>query len=261
MHDRSNLPAVGPNGDIYFGASYSDTNTILTGKIISLNTNGNIVNSIDNSHEVKGTPSFDSEGNVYILTEADLMHGINPNLNSYLWKAAVPGPSRITPIILANGSIITSSTLFYYFENVAGMNNNGETIYRNTEFKYTYNGVEKGSWTNSSPVVAENQDGSITIYVGTRFEDNDTELYNSTMFALNINETTGEIVKEWSFNVNGEILSSPTFESAYLYFGTSTGYFYAVKTNSLKIANTPWPKYRGDHKNNANFCEHNSCSN
>ena len=61
-------------------------------------------------------------------------------------------------------------------------------------------------------------------------------------------------VLKWSFQTSAEIWSSPAIgQDGTIYVGSSDRYLYAIRTTSLGLADTPWPKFRGNLRNTGLF--------
>jgi hypothetical protein len=88
-----------------------------------------------------------------------------------------------------------------------------------------------GGSVSSSPAIS--QDG--TIYFGS---------YDNYFYAIN---PDGRL--KWKFEVGGYVSSSPSISSdGIIYFGRWDRYFYALSSSS-KLAESPWPKFKGDLRN------------
>lgn len=97
---------------------------------------------------------------------------------------------------------------------------------------------ETGGEIHSSPAIGS--DG--TIYVGS----NDGNLYAIT---------PDEKVK-WNFQTGDAIYSSPAIgPDGTIYFGSQDGNLYAIQTDSKGLANSTWPKFRGNIRNTGRFGE------
>ena len=75
---------------------------------------------------------------------------------------------------------------------------------------------------------------------------------------LAINGQSGSL--SWEYNVGGEIEGSPTMDNnGTLYFNNEdTKKLYALKTDSPRLAVSPWPKFMANIRNTGYFDDHNS---
>ena len=93
----------------------------------------------------------------------------------------------------------------------------------------------------TSPLIGEDD----TIYFGAD---------DGYFYAVDIN---GRL--KWKFKAEGKIRTSATIDNnGVVYFAsgedesddnTGFGYFYAIQTESTRLADTPWPKFKHDLKN------------
>jgi len=61
---------------------------------------------------------------------------------------------------------------------------------------------------------------------------------------------------KWKFQTGYDISSSPAIgQDGTIYVGSSDRYLYAIQTTSLGLADTPWPKFRGNLRNTGLYGE------
>uniref|UniRef100_A0A7C4GFJ8 Pyrrolo-quinoline quinone repeat domain-containing protein n=1 Tax=Fervidobacterium thailandense TaxID=1008305 RepID=A0A7C4GFJ8_9BACT len=88
----------------------------------------------------------------------------------------------------------------------------------------------------SSPAIGA--DG--TIYVGS---------WDSYLYALSQDGTL-----KWRFQTGGGITSGPVLgQDGTIYLGSNDGNLYAIIIDSKGLANSPWPKFRGNFRNTGRF--------
>jgi len=69
--------------------------------------------------------------------------------------------------------------------------------------------------------------------------------YNHALYAVN---AQGKIA--WKYETKKFVFSSPTIApNGTLYVGSDDGYLYALKTASPGLAESSWPKFRGNARN------------
>ena len=212
-------PAIGNNGNIFIN-SHSDLYSI---------TPDAFLNWIVNNLETRNSSAAISKTGLLIFGKLDGVIAIDPLTGSDTWfKDGIAQYYCNSPSIGSNGNIYVTTR--YEFKLIA-LSKNGELLW---EFETDYPNM-------TTPTIGA--DG--TIYFGS----DDYHLY-----AINPDGTL-----KWKFVTEG-IINSPAVldDNGVIYFSSgnyddetreSWGYFYAVQTESLGLADSAWPKYSHDNQN------------
>jgi outer membrane protein assembly factor BamB len=228
-------PVIGADGTIYL--------TIHQDQFFAVNPDGSLKweTRFDREEEMTfGTPAIDSDGTLYIGSEAypitSSLYAFNAD-GSLKWKTAAgnSAPLRASPAIGPDGTVYAAGkcgpdrkAVLTAFD-PAG----------NKKWEYSVGSVHvTGDDIYSSPSVGA--DG--LIYFGAE---------TGSLYALNPDGTLAWKC-ELEYGINW---SSPTIvHDGTLYIGSVTGpgyqgHLYALKTSSLGYADSPWPRYRGNNRN------------
>lgn len=135
----TNVPAIGANGTLYFGASHD---------AVALFTDGGR-RSYDMGEEIDSSPVLDALGNSYFVSMADRVVSFDP-AGTRRWEHDTGGDVNSSIAIGPSGDLYV------------GVRNNGLVAFRATDGGRLWR-FDTGGDTQSSPVVAD--DG--TIYIGT----------------------------------------------------------------------------------------------
>ena len=207
-------PAVASDGTIYFGSRggflYAVTSTG------SLNWDFSDSNNIGS---IYSSPAIDGDGTVYFGSDNSTnskVYAVNPN-GTLKWSVAMGTSIQSSPAIREDGSILIGSGngIVYALRQTDG-----------TEI-WTYDKDDKEI--RSSLLVASNG----IIYYGSTDEK---------FFALNSSGTA-----KWERMVTGPVSASPAMGfGGNIYVGTESGYFYAIETDSTRLASGLWPSFHHD---------------
>jgi len=247
----SSSPAIGSDGTIYVGCE--DHN------LYAINPNGKQKWAFTTGGVVNASPTIGSDGTIYIGSQDNKLYAINPD-GKQMWVFTTGSWVRSSPAIGPNGTIYVGS----YDNKLYALNLNGTqkwafttgdgiatspvigsdgTIYIGSADHKFYalnpDGTQKwsistgGQIFESTPAIGS--DG--TIFIGS----NDNKLY-----AINPDGT-----QKWSFSTGTSIYaSSPAIGTdGTIYIGSTDSKLYAIYSDCGGLANTAWPKYRGNFKN------------
>ena len=254
-----NSPAIGPDGTIYFpssnglsafspdgtlkwnysevGNSYStpaissDGTIFIAGwdKLYAINANGTLKWSIDMEDDVRSSPAIGADGTIYIGSKDKYLYALNPTDGTEKWKFAAGSFVLSAPIIDAEGIIYFGSYKGKYY----ALNPDG------TE-KWHYQFSEDFGFDEMSAAALGNNN---VIYLGA---SDPTYSYMRKVYALNLD---GSI--KWEYYPSDYTIDTPVglAKDGTIYIGTTEGALLAIDVESTGIADTPWPKYRGNYKN------------
>ncbi len=207
--------------------------------------------SLDHSYEMSfASPAVDTDGTIYIAAEdgtLGFLYAVNPN-GTKKWRYAVTGSGRVlrsSPAIAPDGTIYVGTksgglgtpaqmlalypdgTLKWAFD-VPQVTQTADDIYCSPTIGadgMIYFGAETGS------LYAVYPDGTLKWSIPLQGGNNWSSpalLYNGTLY-IGSHQTTWE--GEW------------------------IGHLFAVKTNSLGLAVSPWPKFRKNNRNTGRFTD------
>jgi len=250
-------PAIGLDGTIYVASgSYGDYD----GKLYALNPDGTKKWEFQTESDM-GSPAIAADGTIYFGSGKNLF-ALNPD-GTKKWVFQSKGNIRQLPVLSASGIIyVNSGTTLLAVNSDGTLNRETQTTFEiNSSLAIGSDGSIYGShcgylllafdsncnekWSfqvdssysgyySSTPAIGSNG----TIYVG----------LGNKLCAINSNGT-----KKWDFQSSSSISASPAIASdGTVYFSFSwENTFYAVYSDCAGLADSPWPKFRKNNKNQA----------
>ncbi len=236
-------PAIGPDGTIYVMGGQD--------KLFAVYPDGTQrwMYLLDHSYEMSfASPAVDTDGTIYIAAEDGIqgfLYVVNPN-GTNKWRYAVTGSGRVlrsSPAIAPDGTI-------YVGTKSGGTTAPGQLLAINPDgtFKWAFDVSQVHAVADDiycSPTVGA--DG--TIYFGAE---------TGSLYVINPDGTL-----KWSVPLQGgNNWSSPALlNDGTLYIGSHQttwegewiGHLFAIKTASLGLALSPWPKFRKNNRNTGRF--------
>ncbi len=217
---NQNSPAIGSDGTIYIGNR--------RGRFYAISPEGDLEWEYETGGYQISSPALDADGTIYAkaarFSEDDFVFALT-STGQLLWQTDIPHTqstsTNSSPAIGLDGTLYVGG----YDTHVYALNPDGTIL-------WTYPAQR---WISSSPAVGA--DG--TVYIGTTDHGGP-----STLLALN---PDGSLL--WEYHARGEFESSPALVSGSLYALDDAGYFYAIEIDSDGLADSPWPKYRGNARN------------
>ena len=245
------MPAISYDGTIYFVTN--------NGFLYAINSNGELEWNVKLASAAKISPSLRSDGEIIIISGNGTLTIVD-TAGSIQSETSIGGAVHISPAIGDGNRVYAISnpgdlnaidsngvTLWTYSADrvIVSSPSIGEdgTVYVESDggvlLAISENGVLNWSYpfqlsaaVNSTPAIGS--DG--TIHVGSP---------EGAIYAL---QSDGALY--WTFMTGGSINSSPTLGSGgTLYVGSDDGYLYAITSSSSGLANSAWPKFRGDTRN------------
>ncbi|MDA3823775.1 MAG: PQQ-binding-like beta-propeller repeat protein [Bacteroidales bacterium] len=253
-----NSPAIGPDGTIYHPSStglaaydpdgtlkwdYSDVGNSYASPAISsdgtifiagastlyaLNANGTLKWSVEMEYDVRSSPAIGADGTVYIGAKDNYLYALHPSNGTEKWKFDAGSFVLSAPIVDSDGVIYFGS----YKGKFYALNPDG------TEKWFYQFSEELGFLENNGAVIGDNN----VIYVGA---SDPVEWYVKKVYALNLDGTI-----KWEYISSLVVDTPPTLASdGTVYIGTAEGELLAIEGESTGVADSPWPKYKGNTKN------------
>jgi outer membrane protein assembly factor BamB len=224
-------PAIGTDGTIYFtSAGVHVGDNIYSGRLYAVNPVGELEWEYITGDYVSSSPAIDTDGTVYFGSEDRHFYAMNPD-GSVKWSYATGGIITGSAVIGPDGTI--------YFGDVGAFDpavsrNRGHlhALTRDGELRWRFQANHE---IRSTPAVAA--DG--TVYFGTQ---------DWMVYALNPNGTM-----RWSYETLGAVQGGLTigFDGT-VYVPSLEGRLYALFDNPSPLAESPWPKFKRDHRNTGN---------
>jgi len=211
--------AIAEDGTVYFASNKT---------LFALYPDGTKKWILESDSKIKSAPALGAEGVVYLVTENGIL-AVNPD-GTFNWKNQIPLEINSSLIIGQDGVIYGTSSNYLLY----AFNPNGT---KKWQFQ-----IDSSYSTNESSTPAIGSNG--ILYVG----------LGDTFFAINPDESI-----KWEFNLAGPISSSsPAIApDGTIYFNSWGGKFYAIYSESSGLANSPWPKFRGNNQNQASIYNEN----
>jgi outer membrane protein assembly factor BamB len=242
-------PAVASDGTIYFGS--------WDRSFYALREDGSERWSFRTGGEIVSSPAVSGEGTIYFGSHDGMLYALNP-LGSRAWQYRTGGPIISSPAIDKDGSIyFTSIDGFFYSLSAQGALN-----WR----------LKTGGITESSPVIG--RDGTIYVGVNTtlwaisldgkkKWEQLYGDLIDAAPLALADNTVCcvsrmGGLFNQgapnefhWVYNQNWCGTVSPAIGPDGRIYTMRMGisFFLCALENQVKLAQSPWPKFRADEHN------------
>jgi len=238
-------PAIGIDGTIYFGTVFN--------KLYAVSKDGQFKWDFTAGGNIISSPAIGTDGTIYVGSFNDMMYAINPN-GTRKWDFTTGDKINSSPAIGADGTIYVGSfdgklyavlpngTKKWEYTTGSSIRSSPAigvdgTIYVGSDDRKLHavnpDGSQKwtyatGYWIRSSPAIGE--DG--VIYVGS---------YDNSFYAINADGS-----KKWDFPTGNYVSSSPAIgANGLVYFGSWDKNVYALKA-SAGLAESPWPKFRGN---------------
>ena len=211
-------PVIGQDGTIYLGSWDLVQNSL---SLAAINPDGT-VNWRLSTPDFVNPPAIDDDGSLYFVSEDTLYSISNLGVQEWMFPFPVPIERRVTPAIGFNGTIYIGTSGVDDTGYLYAISNQGELL-------WTFSTPGKVTTTPTIGV-----DG--TLYFG---------CHDGYLYAV---DDSGSLM--WKYDSGSWIGSSPAIANdGTIYFGTSKYFLYALKTESLGLADTPWPKFRGNNQN------------
>ena len=205
----SSSPAISVDGIIYVGSNDN--------YLYAVNPDGTEKWHFQAGDEIHSSPAIGADGTIYVGSYDKNLYAINPD-GTEKWRFETGSYGvRSSPAIGVDGTIYVGS----YDKNLYAINPDGTEKWR----------FETGDYVTSSPAIGV--DG--IIYIGS---------CDNNLYAVNPDGT-----EKWRFETGDEVLSSPVIGSdGTVYFGSKDGNLYAIQSDSMGLANSPWPMFLHDEK-------------
>lgn len=235
------LAAYTPNGTLKWdfaavGNSYStpaissDGTIFIAGwaKLYALHPNGTLKWSINMEDDVRSSPAIGADGTIYIGAKDNYLYALDPSDGTEKWKFNAGSFVLSSPIIDHNGVIYFGS----YKGKFYAVNPDG------TEKWFYQFSEDLGFLENSGAVLGD----SNVIYLGA---SDPTFFFIRKVYALHLDGTL-----KWAYQSSLAIDTPPTLATdGTVYIGTAEGSLLAIDGESTGVADSPWPKHRGNTKN------------
>jgi outer membrane protein assembly factor BamB len=205
--------------------------------------------SLDHSYEMSfASPAVDTDGTIYIAAEDGtfgFLYAVYPN-GTKKWRYAVTGSGRVlrsSPAIAPDGTI-------YVGTKSGGTATPGQLLafYPDGTYKWAFD-IPQVTQTADDIYCSPTVGADGTIYFGAE---------TGSLYAVNPDGTL-----KWSVPLQGgNNWSSPALlNDGTLYIGSHQttwegewiGHLFAIKTSSLGLAVSPWPKFRKNNRNTGRF--------
>ena len=236
-------PAIGPDGTIYVMSGQDN--------LVAVNPDGSNrwLFMLDFGNQMSfASPAIDTDGTIYIAAEdfdTGFLYAVNPN-GTRKWCYTVPGDHRVlrsSPAIAPDGTIYVGTK-----SGGSGTPAQMLAFYPDGTLKWAFDVPQVTQTADDiycSPTVGI--DG--TIYFGAE---------TGSLYSVNPDGTL-----KWSLPLQGgNNWSSPALlNDGTLYIGSHQttwegvwlGHLFAIKTSSLGLAISPWPKFRKNNRNTGRF--------
>jgi outer membrane protein assembly factor BamB len=225
-------PALGEDGMVYFTSSGVHVgNNVFSGRLYAVSPAGELEWEYITGDYVSSSPAIDEDGTIYFGSQDHHFYAIHPD-GRLKWRHATDG------VITGSAAIGPDGTI--YFGDVGAFDpavsrHRGQlhALTRDGELKWRFQANHE---IRSTPAVAA--DG--TIYFGTD---------DWMVYALNPNGTL-----RWSYETGGQIQGGLTigFDGT-VYVPSGHGRLYALFENPSPLADSPWPKFKRNHRNTGNM--------
>ncbi|MFC1529169.1 PQQ-binding-like beta-propeller repeat protein [Gemmatimonadota bacterium] len=215
-------PVTGPDGTIYCGTIGLSPDEYY---LDALNPDGDIQWRFPVSSFVS-SPAVNENGTLYFVS-ADTLFAVSDQ-GSMEWSVPlnVPVERRVSPSIGLNGTVYIGTSGTGEDGHLSAFSAQGDLLW---------------NYSTSAKVIttpAVGDDGSI--YFG---------CHDGYLYAL---DDAGSL--SWRYDSGSWIGSSPAIaDDGTLYFGSSQYFLYALRTGSLGLADTAWPKFRANNQNTGGY--------
>jgi outer membrane protein assembly factor BamB len=243
-------PAVGADGTVYFGSW--DKN------FYAISSNGTEKWRFQTGGELVSSPAIGADGTIYFGSHDHKLYALTPD-GKKTWEYAADGAIVSSPAIDKDGSIyFTSVDGFFY-----ALNPEGSLKWR----------LKTGGITESSPVIG--QDGTIFVGVNEKLwaitpngkqnwarpghlfisatplalADNSVCYLSRDGYLLNVDSPEQY---KWVFNLGfGEVAPAIGATGTIYSIGAilNVGFYLYAVSNRVGVAQSPWPKFRGNARN------------
>lgn len=255
-------PAVGNDGSLFFGSS--------AGKLYALNHDGSLKWIVHESYwtwSIQSPPVIGQDGTIYLAN--NVLYAISVD-GEILWSYGVNIKSG-SPAIDTDGTIYVSSHNYLLAINpdgtlkwdyllvscanagpVIGPEGNVYLVVEDANgisFLYAWDRSGEILWmfptddgSHSTPAVGA--DGVIYFGTGDPWTDWETYWRGSSVYAVN-----AEGIQQWRIEAGYPVMSCPAIgPDGAVYISTDRGLL-AISSSSQGLANSSWPKYRGNARN------------
>ena len=249
-------PGIGKDGTIYIGSK--------DGYLYAINPDGTLKWKVKTGTITFSSPSIDSNGTIYIGGAWNrVFYAVNPD-GTIKWNVTLDGPIGSSISFDRNGRIYIGSDASYVY----CFDQNGKLIWKTNigagcigEPTISESGLLYiSTWEHGKSIPILSQDGKIFKKapiegnsVACATIGNDGKAYvlstDGYLYALT---PEGNIL--WKLLIGKDSWDSPALDTdGTLYVGSSDGYLYAIQTDSYGLADSPWPKARGNLRNTGRF--------
>ena len=212
-------PAISSDGTIFI-AGYA--------MFYALNADGTLKWSVEMEDDLRSSPAIGADGTVYIGAKDHYLYALNPSNGSEKWKFDAGSMVLSAPVIDSLGVIYFGSYAGKFF----ALNPDG------TEKWFYQFSEDLGFLDNTGAIIGDND----VIYLGA---SDPVEWYIRKVYALNLDGSL-----KWEYQSSFSIDSPAALASdGTVYIGTGEGKLLAIEGGSTGVANSPWPKFRGNVKN------------
>ncbi len=215
-------PVVDSDGTIY----------VVSGSLHAINSDGEILWSYGDRIATR-FPAIGPEGTIYLVAQRNrsFLQAVNPD-GSLSWEYQLVASADSGPVIGPEGNI------YLLVEDGNGIS-----------FLYAWDGNGQILWmfptddgSHSTPAVGD--DG--VVYFGTGDPSIDWEIYwrGSSIYAVNPDGT-----QQWRIETNSPVLASSAIGTDGHIYISADGMLQAISCSSRGLADSAWPKYRGNSGN------------
>jgi len=213
-------PSIGYDGTIYVGS--------MDNKLYAITSDGKLKWTFKTKDWIDSNPAIGQDGTIYIISTDNTLYAVSPSGN-LKWKTfvkvySVENVNYISPVIGSDDTIY-----------IGDIENCMNAISPDGKIKWRY---KANGWICSTAVIGFDD----TIYFG----GSDGYIYALDKYGTLLWKIKPDGAK--GFGSSGTISPDGT-----LYIGDWSGNFYSIYVGTSNLANSPWPKFRGNIRNTGRF--------
>ena len=220
-------PSIAADGTIYITLAMEDNDSSY-GKIYAYDSNGYELWKFRSDYPIFSSPSIGLDGTVYLLSSN--LYAITPDgVLKWKFECNTLISSFVSPVISEDETIYFPGYNVLYAVNSDGI----------LEWK-----IKTDNIMITTPAI----DSNGTIYIGTLSDESNQD---GDFYAIN---KSGNFKWQMKTYMGVGTWSSPTIApDGTLFVGTENNSMLAIKTDSYGLANSSWPKFRGNYRNTGNI--------